>query len=214
MIRFVAVVALLAALPASADAQIRRRLEVGGGASVAGSLGLGKRDASLMSNDTAGSPYRLFSSDTRIDPAPRLEVRLGYRLSPRLTIEGTLGVAQPQLTSSLRNDVENADGVDSSSTLTEYVIDGGVLWRLSTNKRRRWTPFVSGGAGVARHVHEGQTLIESALDTYAGGGLLYALGRRTGLRVDGRVHILNGGIAVGQGASPRGVLSGSFFAAF
>jgi hypothetical protein len=28
------------------------------------------------------------------------------------------------------------------------------------------------------------------------------------------MHVLNGGIAVGQGASPRGVLSGSFFVAF
>ena len=214
MIRFVAVVALLASLPASAHAQISSRLEVGVGASLAGGLALGAPDASLTSNDTTGSPYRLFSSDTRIDPAPGLEVRLGYRLSPRLTIEGTLALARPQLTSSLRNDVENAAGVNASSTLTEYVIDGGVLWRLSTNTRRRWTPFVDGGAGVARHVHEGQTLIESALDGYAGGGLLYALGRRSGLRVDGRVHVLNGGIAVGRGASPRGVLSGSFFLAF
>ena len=70
MIRFVAVVALLAWLPASADAQISSRLEVGVGASLAGGLALGEPDASLMSNDTTGSPYRLFSSDTRIDPAP------------------------------------------------------------------------------------------------------------------------------------------------
>jgi hypothetical protein len=167
-----------------------------------------------MSNDTTGSPYRLFSSDTRVDPAPGLEVRLGYRLSRRLTIEGTLVLARPQLTSSLRNDAENAAAIDASSTLTEYVIDGGVLWRLSTNTRRRWTLFVDGGAGVARHVHEGRTLIESAWDSYAGGGLLYALGRRSGLRVDGRLHVLNGGIAVARGASPRGVLSGSFFVAF
>lgn len=214
MIRLVAVVVMLAALPASADAQIPRRLEVGAGVSFAGGLALAERDASLLSNDTTGSPYRLFSSATRIEPAPGLEVRLGYRLSARLTIEGTLAVARPQLTSSLGNDVENAAGVDASNTLTEYVIDGGVLWRLSTNTRRRGTPFVSGGAGVARHVHEEQTLIESALDSYAGGGLLYAFGPRSGLRVDGRLHILNGGIAAGRGASPRGVLSGSFFVAF
>jgi hypothetical protein len=214
MIRFIAVVTLLAVLPASANAQIRRRVEVGVGAGFAGGLALGERDAALVSNNTAGSPFRLFSSDTRIDGAPRLEVRLGYRLSSRLTIEGALTVARPRLTSSLTNDVENAVAVDASSTLTEYIVDGGASWRLSTNTRRRWTPFVSGGAGVARHVHEGQTLIESGVDAYAGGGLSYAFGRRTGLRVDGRMHVLNGGIAVGQGASPRGVLSGSFFVAF
>ena len=214
MIRLIAVVTLLAVLPAAANAQIRRRVEVGVGGGFASSLALGERDASLVSNDTAGSPYRLFSSDTRIDPSPRLEVRIGYRLSSRLTIEGALGVARPQLTSSLTNDVENAAAVDASSTLTEYLVDGGALWRLSTNTRRRWTPFVSGGAGVARHVHEGQTLIESGADSYAGGGLLYVLGPRTGLRIDGRVHMLNGGVAAGQGISPRGMLSGSFFVAF
>jgi hypothetical protein len=214
MMRVIAVVALLAVLPASAAAQSRRRVEVGVGASFTGGVTLGARDASLLSNNTTGSPFRLFSSDTRLDPSPGLEVRVGYRLSARVTIEGMLAVARPQLTSSLANDLENAAAVDASSTLTEYLIDGGARWRLSANTRRRWTPFVSGGAGVARHVHEGRTLIESGVDSYAGGGLVYALGRRSGLRVDGRVHVLNGGIAAGQGASPRGVLSGSFFVAF
>ena len=73
---------------------------------------------------------------------------------------------------------------------------------------------MSGGAGVARHVHDGQTLIESGVDGYAGGGILYALSPRVGLRLDGRVHFLNGGIAEGQGVSPRGALTGSIFVAF
>ena len=102
----------------------------------------------------------------------------------------------------------------ATTTLTEYVITGGASWRFSTNPRRRWTPFASGGAGVVRHVHDGNALIESGVDAYAGGGLLYALGRRTGLRLDGRVHVIRGGIAEGQGTLPRGALSGSIFVAF
>jgi len=212
--------ALLAVMPAPAAAQARRtaprqpRIEVGVGAGMFGGLSLGERDASLRSNSTTPSPFRLFATDTNLDPAAGLEVRLGYRTTPRLTVEGTLGVARPTLTSSLSADAEGAAPVEATTTLTEYVITGGALWKLSVNPRRRWTPFVSGGAGVARHVHDGQTLIESGVDGYAGGGILYPFNPRVGLRVDGRVHFLNGGIAAGQGASPRGALSGSIFVAF
>jgi opacity protein-like surface antigen len=214
------VVALLAVMPAPADAQARRtaprqpRIEVGVGAGFLGGLALGERDASLRSNNTTATPFRLFATDTKLDPVVGLEVRLGYRTTPRLTVEGTLGFARPTLTSSLSADAEGAAPVEATTTLTEYVITGGALWKLSVNPRRRWTPFVSGGAGVARHVHDGQTLIESGVDSYVGGGILYALNPRVGLRADGRVHFLKGGIAEGQGVSPRGALSGSVFVLF
>jgi hypothetical protein len=214
--------AVLVALPLPAAAQARGparppaapRIEAGVGAGLAGGLTLGERDATLRSNSVTPTPFRLFSTATRLAPSPRLEVRLGYRLTPRLTIEGTLGMAQPDLTSSLSADVENAAAVEATTTLTEFVVTGGALWRFSANPRRRWTPFVSGGGGVARHVHDGRTLVENGVDSYAGGGLLYALGRRVGLRLDGRAHFLSGGIAEGQGVSPRGALTGSIVVAF
>jgi hypothetical protein len=214
------VAALLAVMPATADAQPRRtaprqpRIEVGVGAGFLGGLSLGERDASLRSNSTTPAPFRLFATETSLDPAAGFEVRLGYRTTPRLTVEGTLGFARPTLTSSLSADAEGAAPVEATTTLTEYVITGGALWKLSVNQRRRWTPFASGGAGVARHVHDGQTLIESGVDSYVGGGILYPLNPRVGLRVDGRLHFLNGGLAEGQGTSPRGALSGSIFVAF
>ena len=211
--------ALAVALPGLADAQPRRprrepRVEIGGGGGLAGGLDLGARDANLRSNSVANTPFRLFSTGTALNPAAAVEVRLGYRLTRRLTVEGSLGVARPTLTSSLSADVENAPPVEASETLTEYVIEGGGLWQLSTNTRRRWTPFVSGGGGVTRHVHEGRTLIESGVDGYAGGGLLYRWRPRAGLRLDGRVRFLSGGIADGQGVLPRGALTGSVFVTF
>jgi len=214
------VAALLAVMPAPADAQARRtqprqpRIEVGVGAGMLGGLSLGERDASLKSNSTTAAPFRLFATDTNLDPAAGLEVRLGYRTTRRLTVEGTLGFARPPLTSSLSADAEGAAPVDATTTLTEYVITGGALWKLSVNPRRRWTPFVSGGAGVARHVHDGQTLIESGVDSYVGGGILYSLKPRVGVRFDGRAHFLNGGIAEGEGVSPRGAAAGSVFVLF
>lgn len=220
--------ALIAALPSLAEAQTRRpprppsvrRVELGAGAGIAGGVALGERDATLRSNSVSASPFRLFATDTRLSNVALLEVRLGYRVTPRLTAEGLFTFARPDLTSSLSADVENAAAVEATTRLTEYIVTGGALWRFSADTRRRWTPFVGGGAGVARHVHDGGTLAENGVDVYGGGGVIYRLGSsraatsRTGLRLDGRLHVFSGGVAEGHGASPRGVLSGSMFVTF
>lgn len=192
----------------------QRRVELGIGGGVAGGLSLGTRDASLVSNNASGSPFRLFSTETTLAPAGVLEGRLGYRLTPRLTLDGAITIGRPELTTSLSADAESAPSVDAQERVTEYVVTGGASWRLFTSARRRWIPFVSGGAGVARHVHEGQSLIESGVDTYVGGGVRRQLSPRTGVRVDGRLHLLSGGIAEGAGVRPRGALTGSIFVAF
>ena len=220
MIRLLLVAcAMLTIAPVAAYAQPRRpagppSVEVGIGGGIMGGLSLGDRDATLSSTGTTGSPIRLFSTETSLGSAAVLDIRLGYQLTPRLMVEGLLSLGRPALTSSLANDVENAPAVEATTSLTEYVVTGGAAWRLSGNPRRRWIPFVSGGGGVARHVYEGRSLIESGVDVYAGGGILHALSARTGVRLDGRVHVLRDGIAEGQGASPRAALSGSIFVKF
>jgi hypothetical protein len=217
---------LLLAAAGPAAAQARRasfpRFEVGGGGGAAGAVGLGDRDANLLTNNAAGSPFRLFATATRLRPAAVVEARLGYRATRRLTTEGRLTVGRPQLQVSLSADAENAAPVEAASTLTEYVIEGGAAWRLAGDERRRWIPIVSGGAGVARHVYSGRTLAETSVSGYAGAGTLYALGsarapagsRRSGLRFDVRLQMLDGGIAEGAGLSPRVVATASAFVAF
>jgi hypothetical protein len=217
--RLLIVCALLTVTPAAAFAQAPRppappRVEVGIGGGFVGGLSLGDRDAMLPATGTTGSPIRLFSTETTLEPTAVLDIRLGYQVTPRLMVEGLLSVGQPTLTTSLANDVENAPAVEATASLTEYVVTGGAAWRLSRNPRRRWVPFVSGGGGVARHVYEGRSLIESGVDVYAGGGILHAWSARTGVRLDGRVHFLRDGIAKGQGVSPRASLAGSIFVRF
>jgi hypothetical protein len=229
MTRALLVLFALAVMAAPAAAQARRtparaaaprRVELGIGGGLGGGLSLGARDASLLSNNTAGSPFRLFATDTRLSPAAVVEGRVGYRLTPRLMLEAAMTVGWPQLTTALSADAESAPSVDATENVTEYVITGGAVWRFLTGSRHRWTPFVSGGAGVARDVHEGQSLIESGVDGYVGGGLIYPLGSgrasapRSGLRLDGRLHLLSGGVAEGAGLSPRGVITGSIFVTF
>ena len=207
-----AAMVLVLTMPWPASAQ--RRLELGMGGGLAGGLSLRSLDAALTSNNAAGDPFRLFSADPRVAPAAVIEGRVGYRATRRLTIEGVLTVGKPDLTTSLSADVENAPAVEARETLTEYVVTAGASWRFWNRRRRRWAPFVSGGAGVARHVHDGPSLIESGVDAYVGGGLVHQLSARTGLRVDGRLHLLSGGIADGSDVSPRGTITGSVFVAF
>ena len=217
-------VAVLLALTAStpAAAQTVRppfpRFEVGAGGGVAGPAGLGDRDATLLSNNTAGSPFRLFATDARLQPSAVVEARLGYRVSSRLTAEGRLTVGRPSLRVSISADAEDAAALDATSTVTEYAIDGGAIWRLTGNARR-WIPFASGGAGVARHVHDGRTLSQHSASAYAGGGVLHALGSnralaRTALRFDARLQLLHGGIAEGAGFASRAVVTASVSVAF
>jgi len=228
MTRALLVLLALAVLAAPTAAQSRpparpaapRRVELGVGGGLAGGLSLGTRDASLLSNNASGSPFRLFATDTRLSPAGVVEGRVGYRLTPRLMLEAALTVGWPRLTTALSADAESAPSVDATENLTEYVVTGGAVWRFAAGSRRRWTPFVSGGAGVARDVHDGQSLIESGVDSYVGGGLIYPLGSsrtaapRSGLRLDARLHLLSGGIAEGAGLSPRGAITGSIFVTF
>jgi hypothetical protein len=214
---------LLASLPAVAQSQTRApsapRLEVGGGAGATGALALGSRDATLLSNDATGTAFRLFASETRVQPAAHVEARLGYRVSPRVTAEGRLTVSRPELRVSLSGDAEQATAIEATSRLTEYVLEGGAVWRLVNDAQRRWVPFVSAGAGVARHVHGGRALVENAAEGYAGGGAIYMFGgpaavRRNGVRFDLRVQMLSGGLAEGAGVSPRVLASASAFVTF
>jgi len=95
-----------------------RRVELGIGGGMAGGLSLGTRDAELLSNNTSGSPFRLFSTDARLAPAPIIEGRLGYRVTPRLTLEAAVTVGWPELTTSLSDDAESAPDVDATESLT------------------------------------------------------------------------------------------------
>jgi hypothetical protein len=211
---------LLAAVPAVAGAQTRR-VELGVGGGVAGGRSLGERDAILHNNDPSASAFRLFSSDARLGGAAALEGRVGYRITPRLSIDGILTVARPELAVSLGADAENAAEVEAREPVTEYIVTAGLTWRLSINPRRRWTPIVSGGGGLARHVHAHRAFTDDGAAAYVGAGLIHPVGAgragaapRTAVRLDGRLQLLSGGVAEGSGVAPRGVVTGSVFLTF
>ena len=81
-------------------------------------------------------------------------------------------------------DFESADSVDADETITSYLIGGSVLYHFGEG---RFVPFIAGGGGYLRQLHDGSTEVLTGSEFHAGGGVKYWLGsgsHRFGLRVD------------------------------
>jgi hypothetical protein len=160
---------------------------------------LGTANADLTRNTTTGSgTFTQFVADSSIEPAHALVGRLAYYFSPRLAVEGGVRFGRPVYLVRLSGDSEEAPDVSAEETLHQYVFDASVLWHFSRASltRSRMVPFVYGGGGYLRELHENQQLIETGTEYHAGAGLKYWFGtgrRRFGLRGEGGLSFRDGG---------------------
>jgi hypothetical protein len=175
-----------------------RRLEVSVGAGFLTGAALGQQPANERA--VSGSPYRLFDTDTDLSSSLFFGLRLGYAISPRVSIEGSASLGQPELRTSISGDAEGAEALTAVEQIDQYTFDGGIVYRLG-GLRSSLVPFVAGGAGYQRQRHEGQTLIESGGLVYAGGGVTRWLAvRKQGMvkamaiRGDARLYFFSGGV--------------------
>lgn len=186
---------------ASASAQTTsppiRRLEVSVGAGFLTGAALGQQPANERA--ASGSPYRLFDTETDLSSSLFFGLRLGFALTPRLSIEGAASLGQPELRTSISGDAEGAESLIAVEQMDQYTFDGGIVYRFGG--LRSLVPFVSAGAGYQRQRHEGETLIEGGGLFYAGGGVTHWLSVRKqgtlkalGVRGDARLYFLSGGI--------------------
>lgn len=182
----------LVAVPALASAQpylgaagpVAGRVEVSGGATWTGGYDAGSGTAIETRNPTTGtSPLTLFNADANVLSGTGVEGRVGVFLSPRLAVEGTFQFARPVLRARLTDDFEGAAPVRADDAVTSYLFGGSVLYHFATG---RFVPFVAGGGGYLRQLHEGGTLAVTGPEVHGGGGFKYWLGgaRRFGVRVD------------------------------
>jgi hypothetical protein len=185
------------------------RFEISGGAGVIGGTDLGTATATLSGSGVPqGTPVTLFDTETAIEGGPRYEARVAWRFTPALQVEGGLAVNRTHLTTRITNDFEQAPNSEASETFTEYAIEAGLLLHLTklSFAGGRARPFVTGGAGYLRQVHEGQTLIDTGQSVYAGGGLTLTLRQATrrafidalGVRTDVRINVRTGGFEHGD----------------
>jgi outer membrane protein with beta-barrel domain len=211
-VRVAILVLLAAAFAASAAAQPRHQprrppprpaphagsWEVGGGVVWVGGFEFGEAQANETRNPTTGTgPLTLFVSDNSVSAGFGFQGRLGYYLTSHLEIEGGLRYTRPKFESALSADFESAPSVSANETLDQYVVDGSVVFHFMNGASSRAVPFVSGGVGYLRDVHDGNQLIETGTEFHVTGGVKWWLGRpapkRLGIRAEGGVSIMDGG---------------------
>jgi hypothetical protein len=95
------------------------------------------------------------------------------------------------------DDAEGAEDVTADETMSRYVFGGSLVYHLTgmAFANGRGVPFVLGGAGYLRELHEGRELVETGAEYHAGAGIKFWFGngrRRLGLRGDVGVSIRDG----------------------
>lgn len=175
--------------------------EVGFGIRRVGAMSLGAVDA----NETGagGGSFRLFATETQLDPANAFEGRLGIYLSETLRLEASGSYGVSNLRTRISSDVEGIPDVTAREPIQQYTVEGALLmdlpqWRLGT----RILPFVAAGGGYLRHLHENKMLVEDGGLWHIGGGANLVLRSRPdalikalGIRLDGRALFRIGGVA-------------------
>ena len=202
-----AVVILLACWPGRADAQVwlgsnpprRGSIEISAGVVSFGGFDMGTRNAEETRNINTGTgPFALFAAHSRIAATPGAQVRVGAYLSRRLSLETSLQYGRPTLSTSLSSDAEEAPSLTAADTITRYVVDGSLLFHLTqlAFAGGRGVPFLAGGAGYLRELHESNEFVGTGREYHATAGLNLWLGQgkhRVGLRADGGATVRQGG---------------------
>lgn len=202
--RVIALAALVLAGTRGADAQVsvgtaeprRGSVEISGSALWSGGFDVGSRAADLTRNTGTGTgPYTLFTTTSKVGPATGARARVGVHVSRAFAIEGGAQYSRPLLTTRASADLEGAEDADITDRIARFVFDGGVIAYVHrlTFAGGRAVPFVTGGAGYLRELHEGNEVVDTGTEAHAGGGLMLWLGRgarRFGIRADVGVSIL------------------------
>ena len=195
------VLGLSAASPAFAqggtDAPSLRahHVTVSGGLIWTGGYSIGSSTAELRGNGVgANAPsFTLFRSDSSFDAVAGVDGRVGFALTPGLTIEGGMSFQRPGITTELSGDAEAAAVTLDAERVAQYLFDAAVTWQIpGARLGSRVRPFVIAGGGYVRQLYDERTLVESGSVYYGGAGIRYWLrggdgqARSIGLRADGR----------------------------
>ena len=180
---------VVCAAPLRAQSPSRGTVEIGGGAAVAGGSDLDRRTAQLTSNTgTTGAGFDYFDVEGRIKPGYGVLARIGVYLSSAVSFEGGVQWLRAINAQRISGDIEDAPDITAEAKLKQYLFEGSALWHFGTGSAR---PFVYGGAGYLRVLHEGETVVEDGLEVHAGIGVKWWVGRRVAIRGDGGISIRN-----------------------
>jgi hypothetical protein len=196
-----------AAAAASARAQVyigrdiprAGSVEVSGGATYSAGYDLGSVSAEETRNTGVGTgPFVLFSATSRAKPAAGVQGRIGVYLAPSVSVEGGVQFARPVISSRLSDDAESAADVTATETLTRIGFNGSLVLHLigMSFAGGKGVPFVLGGGGAIRELHEKNEVVETGHEYHGGAGLHVWFGQgthRAGIRGDFGVARRSGG---------------------
>ena len=195
------------AFPAAAAAQgyVRRdvprkgSIELGAAVVWSGGFDQGSVSADETRNSTTDpSPFVLFTTESRTESVTGALGRVGVYLSRAFSVEGGVEYGRPTMSTRLANDAESASDTTATEKLTRLIIDGSGVFHLTglSFNGGRGVPFVRGGWGYVRELHEKNEVIDTGHEFHGGGGLNLWFGQgkhRTGFRFDGGVTFRTGG---------------------
>jgi hypothetical protein len=165
---------------------VEQRVIVSAGLAAAGGYPVGDRTFDLRRNGTPPEPLALFRAESSFENAPGFDARVAYALSRAFSVEVAGTFSRPTLGVRITQDDETASESRSSESIGQYTVELSGLFHLpgrplGTAAR----PYVIGGGGYLRQLHEERLLVETGRVGYAGGGVHYRLrgdgsaGRRT-----------------------------------
>ena len=169
--------------------------EIGGGVVYIQGFDMGDQSADLTR--AGNDPLELFTTSSELKSVVGFQGRLGFYFSPQLSVEGGVRYAKPKLSIRITGDFENAPNETAEETLSQYLFDGSVLWHFGPSATGGGVvPFVMGGAGYLRELHDAQELVETGVEYHAGAGVKIWFGsggRRLGIRAEGGISVRDGG---------------------
>jgi hypothetical protein len=192
------------------------RIELAAGGMWAPGFDVGSRTAELT-RGSGSDPFDLFTSEGDVNGFPGVHARIGFYVTPALSIEGGVRYAKPQLSYQLSGDAESAPEEVAVEKLSHYVVDGSLSYHFlaASFAQGRGVPFASGGGGYVRELHEGNQLVETGTEIHATLGVHYWFGtgrRRAGLRAEGGISARDGGFDPREGRRMQPiVLAGAAF---
>jgi hypothetical protein len=185
---------LLTATPARAQGPTAGSWEFTGGIVYVGGFDIGNLAAELTPNSGTTGNVTLFDTDSRIKPAAGVLAKIGFFLSPSFALEGGLRFTRPVSETDISGDFEDADDLTAEQTLNQYLFDVTAVWHFRGSGTGRTMPFVYGGGGYLRELHEGNSLVEDGIEFHAGGGVKWWFGSnaRWGFRAQGGISARDG----------------------
>ena len=156
---------------------------------------LGTADATETT--PSGGALKIFATSSELAAVFGFEARIAIRLLPSLEAEVQGSYSEPQLKVAIGGDSEGAAGVTAVEKVQQFTIGGGAVWYVPARVLgSRVVPFVTGGVGQLRQMHQDRVLLETGRYFQVGGGVKGFLVSRSrgfinavGVRVDVRALV-------------------------